>query len=102
MKNIANSTSIHHKKINSARACTHSTVQAETIHTDILYPAVLKLYKEFFSNLIEIFVNYYDVEARFAFLPMHALKIKSRVIHKQHKHCLGSKSNLFLLCTKNV
>ena len=53
----------------------HSTVQAEIIEIDSLYPADLKKCWAY-SGFIDIFVKYYDVESGYAFFTCVLFLIK--------------------------
>ena len=50
----------------------HSSVQAQIIGIDSLYPADSKNVRGAYLGLVYIFVNFYDEEAQCAFLFMHA------------------------------
>ena len=60
----------------------HSAVQAGVIYIESLYSADLKKVLGAYSDLIDIFVNYYDVKERSAFISNARFLIKMTITNR--------------------
>ena len=103
MKKIANTTSIFHIKLKSARAYT----QQFKLKLLKLIVYILQIWKSSgaYSCLNEIFVNIFDVEARCAFFTYAGFQMKitstSQTTLSGSQHFLGRIGNPLFFCNKS-